>query len=102
MSIFDLTNLVGVSLGGDNIQGFQTTWDEVLLSIKEMLQDRLTIRDSEELKTVLALYVQDIEQLSEVEKRRWGSWVGNYEIEMLRPPTNDHRHHVRLDRRETG
>ena len=68
-SIFDFTDLMSVSVRGDDVQGFGTRWDEVLLSIKETPQDhilesmyKMRIRDSEQLKTVLALYDQDIEQ----------------------------------------
>ena len=50
-------------------KAFDTGWDEDVLSIEENPSDktlqslyRMKIRDSEQLKTVLTLYVQDIEQ----------------------------------------
>ena len=67
--VTNFTDLMGGTLRGKNVQGFDTRWDEVLLSVKDMLQDnvlqslyRMRIRDSEQLKTVLALYDRDIEQ----------------------------------------
>ena len=68
-SILDFTDLMNVTQRGDDIQGFDASWDEVLLSIEEMPQDHIVeslhkrrIRDSEQLKTILALYDQDNEQ----------------------------------------
>ena len=36
-SILDFSDLTGLSLRGDKIQGFVTKWDEVLLSMKKMM-----------------------------------------------------------------
>ena len=38
-SIPDFSDLMGVALRGDDVQGFDTRWDEVLSSIKELPQD---------------------------------------------------------------
>ena len=66
-SIFDVSDLMGVTLLGDDVQGSATRWDEVLLSIRaqdHILACRYKMRtcDSEQLKTVLALFCRDIEQ----------------------------------------
>ena len=68
-SILDFIELMGVTLRGDDVQGFDTRWCEVLLSIKEMHEDnvlgslyKMRIRHSEQVETVLAPYDEDIEQ----------------------------------------
>ena len=38
-SILEFSDLMGVALRGDDVQGFDTRWDEVLSSIKELPQD---------------------------------------------------------------
>ena len=62
-SILDFSNSMSVALRGDDDQGFDTTWSEEQLSIQEILADpiveslhRMRIRESEQFKTVLALY----------------------------------------------
>ena len=53
----------------DNVQEFDTRWDEVLLSTSKMSSDdvlenlyKLRIRESDELKTILKLYDMEIHQ----------------------------------------
>ena len=84
-SMLDVTHLMEVTPRADDVQGVATRWHEVLVSMKEMPQDnvleslyKMRRRDSEQLKTILALYDQDIQQRdffprepSEVEKI-WG------------------------------
>ena len=67
-SILDFIELMGVTLRGDDVQGFDTRWCEVLLSIKEMHQDivlgslhKMRTRDPEQVDTVLAPYDEYIE-----------------------------------------
>ena len=38
-SVLEFSDLMGMSLRGDNVQGFETTWDEVLLSMKKIPED---------------------------------------------------------------
>ena len=38
-SIWDFSDLMGISLRGDNVQGFETKWDEVFLSMKKIPED---------------------------------------------------------------
>ena len=58
-----------ISLNGDDVQEFDTRWDEVSLSIGKVPDDTLAglykmrIRGSDQLKTVLVcVYEQDVEQ----------------------------------------
>ena len=53
----------------DNVQKFDTRWDEVLLSMSKIPSDdvlellyKLRIRESEQLKTVLGLYEMESHQ----------------------------------------
>ena len=54
----------------DDIQGFDTTWDEVHLSIKETSQDYLFesengMRVQEPLRTILVLHDQETAQMGQ-------------------------------------
>ena len=58
------------SLQSDNIQNFDTRWDQALSSTKELPKDsileslyKMRIRQSVQLQTVLAMYEQDIHQI---------------------------------------
>ena len=68
-SILDFSDLVGVTPRGDDIQGFDTRWEKVLLSIEEMPQDHILeslhkrmTREPEQPKTIMALYDQNTER----------------------------------------
>ena len=68
-TVFDFTDLFSVTLRDDNIQEFDTRWDEVLLSMSTIPSDeilgslyKLRIRESDQLKTVLELYDMEIHQ----------------------------------------
>ena len=65
----DYADLFSVTLHDDNIQEFETRWDEVLLSMSKIPSDdileslyKLRIRESAQLKTVLDLYDMEIHQ----------------------------------------
>ena len=65
----DYADLFSVTLRDDNIQEFDTRWDEVLLSMSKNPSDevleslyKLRIRESDKLKTVLELYDMEIHQ----------------------------------------
>ena len=79
-AVLDYADLFSVTLRDDNIQEFDTRWDEVLLSRSNTPSDdileslhKLRIRESAQLKTVLELCAMEIHQkismhkLSEVE-----------------------------------
>ena len=61
--------IYSLTLHDDNIQEFDTRWDEVLLSMSKNPSDEileslyiLRIRESDQLKTVLELYNMEIHQ----------------------------------------
>ena len=69
VSILDFLDLMRVTSRGDDVLGFDTRWDEVLLSTEDVPSDKnleglykMRIRECHQLKTVLALYEQDFDQ----------------------------------------
>ena len=59
----DFSDLFSITQRGDDVEGFDTRWDEVLLSTHEVPSDaileslyKMQIRESDQFKTVLALY----------------------------------------------
>ena len=68
-SVLDYADLFTVAFRNDNIQEFETRWDEILLSMEQFPPDdileslyKLRTRESEKLKTVLELYILEIYQ----------------------------------------
>ena len=64
-TVLDFADLLSVTLHDDNIQEFDTRWDEVLLSMSKIPSDslyKLRIRESAKLKTVLEFYDMEIHQ----------------------------------------
>ena len=68
-TVLDYAELFSVTLHDDNIQEFDTRWDEVPLSMSKIPSDdileslcKLRIRESVKLKTVLELYDMEIHQ----------------------------------------
>ena len=68
-AVLDYADLFSVTLHDDDIQEFETRWDEVLLSMTKIPSDdileglcKLRIRESAQLKTVLELYDMEIHQ----------------------------------------
>ena len=68
-AVLDYPDLFRSTLHGDDIQDFDTRWDEVLFSISEIRNDaileslyKIRTRESDQLKTVLATYEQEINQ----------------------------------------
>ena len=68
-TVLDYVDLFSVTLHDENIQKFDTRWDEVLLSMSKIPSDdileslyKLRIRESAQLKTVLELYDMEIHQ----------------------------------------
>ena len=68
-TILDYADLFPVTLHDDNLQEFDTRWDDVLLSVSKIPSDdileslyKLRIRESAQLKTVLELYDMEIHQ----------------------------------------
>ena len=68
-TVLDYADLFSVTVHDENIQEFDTRWDEVLLSMSKIPSDdileslyKLRIRESAQLKTVLELYDMEIHQ----------------------------------------
>ena len=68
-TVLDYADLFSVTLHDDNIQEFETRWDEVLLSMSKIPSDdvleslyKLRIRESDQFKTELELYDMEIHQ----------------------------------------
>ena len=68
-AVLDFADLFSVTLPDDNIQDFDTWWDEILLSMSKIPSDevlenlyKLRIRQSAQLKTVLDMYDMEIHQ----------------------------------------
>ena len=65
----DYADLFSINLRNDDVQEFDTKWDEILLSMSKIPPDdvlenlhKLRIRESDQLKTVLELYNMEIHQ----------------------------------------
>ena len=68
-SVENYADLFTIVLRNDDIQEFDSKWDEILLSMTQIPSDeileslyKLRIRESEKLKTVLELYNMEIHQ----------------------------------------
>ena len=68
-TVLDYADLFSLTLRDDNVQEFDTRWDEVLPSVSKIPSDdileslyKLRIRESDQLKTVLELYDMEIHQ----------------------------------------
>ena len=75
-TVLDYADLFSVTLHDDNIQEFNTRWDEVLLSMSQIPSDdileslyKLRIHESAQLKTVLEMYGMEIHQKISVLKK---------------------------------
>ena len=72
-AVLDYAELFSVTLHNDNIQEFDTRWDEVLLSMTEIRSDeileslfKLRIRESDRLKNLVELYDMETHQKTSV------------------------------------
>ena len=68
-TVLDYADLFSVTIRDDNVQEFDTRWDEFLLSMSKIPSDdvleslyKLRIRESDQLKTVIELYDMEIHQ----------------------------------------
>ena len=98
--------LFSVTLHDDNIQEFDTRWDEILLSLSKITPDdileslyKLRIRESEQLETVLELYdLQIHHKISVLHYQKLKTMVKRSKDQKLRLRNFDARH----GRIETG
>ena len=68
MGILDYSDLLSFSLQGDDVQGFDTRWAEVCLSIHQVHREslyKMRKHGSGQLKTLVGLQEQDIEHDSQ-------------------------------------
>ena len=68
-TVLEYADLFSVTLRSDNVQDFDTRWEEFLLSMTKIPSDgileslyKLRIRESDQLKTLFALYDIEIHQ----------------------------------------
>ena len=68
-TVVDYADLFSITLRDDNVQEFDTRWDEILLCITKIPTDdvleslcKLRIRESDQLRTELQLYDMEIHQ----------------------------------------
>ena len=105
-TVLDYADLFFVTLRDDNIQEFDTRWDEVLLSMSKIPSDDILeclyksrIRESAQLKTVLELYDMEIHQkISMPNYQKLKTMVKRSTDQKLRSRNFDARH----GRIETG
>ena len=105
-AVLDLTHFFLVSLQGDDIQDFDTRWDQVLLGASERPTEnvleslyKMRIRESLQLQTVLAMYEQEIDQhRSKPSDQKLKTMVRRHIDRMIRTPNFK----VRNERIETG
>ena len=99
-TVSDYADLFSVTLHDDNIQEFDTRWDEVLLSMSKIPSDdileslyKLRIRKSDHVKTVLELYYMEIHQkISMPNKQKLKTMVKRSIDQKLRSRNFDARH----------
>ena len=67
--------LINVHLRGDNLQQFENDWNNMILNVRSLPAEafleslfRKQLENSDQLKTVMALYQQDYTQRGEKEK----------------------------------
>ena len=68
-TVLDYADLLSITLRNDDVEEFDTKWDEILLSMTKIPPDdvlesiyKLRIRESDQLKTILELYDVEIHQ----------------------------------------
>ena len=66
-AVLDYSDLFSTTLHGDDIQDFDTRWDQVVQSTSEVPNDKILeslykmrIIESDQIRTVLAVYAQEI------------------------------------------
>ena len=105
-TVLDHADLFSINLRSDNVQEFDTRWDEILLSMTKIPSDdiqeslhKLWIRESEQLKTVLALCDKEIHQkISTPNYQRLRTMVKKSTHQKIRLRKFDARH----EKLETG
>ena len=99
-AVLDYADLFSVTLHDDNVQEFDTRWDEVLSSMTQIPSDdilvslyKLRIRESDQLKNVLEMYDMEIHQKTSVPNyQKLKSMVQRSIDQKLRLRNSDARH----------
>ena len=99
-TVLDYADLFSITLRNDNVQAFDTRWDEIALSMTKIPSDdileslyKLRIRESDQLKTVLELYDVEInEKVSMPNDQRLKTMVKRSIDQKLRLRNFDARH----------
>ena len=98
-TVLDYADLFTITLRNDDVQEFDTRWDEILLSMTKIPPDdvlesfyKLKIRESEQPKTVLELYDMEIHQkISMADYQKFKTMVKRSTDQKLRLPNFDAR-----------
>ena len=85
-TVLDFSDLFSITLSGDDVQGYDTRWDEVLFSTHDVPADnvleslcKMRIRWSDQLQTVLAFFEQDIQRNdAQPSCQKWKNMVKNF------------------------
>ena len=71
-TVLDVSDVLKVELKGDNVQHFDTRWDETIIAMTEKPDDEVLenlyfkqLDTAEQLKQLLAFHIQDIGQKTE-------------------------------------
>ena len=99
-TVLDYADLFSITLRKDHAQDFDTTWDEILLSMTNIPPDdaleslyKLRILESDQLKTVLELYDMETHQkISMPDYQKWKTMVKRSIDQKLRLRNFDARH----------
>ena len=105
-AVLDYADLFSTTLCNDDVQEFDTRWDEILLSMSKIPTDdvleslyKLRIRESAQLKTVLELYeLEDHQKISKPDYERLTTRVKRSIIQKIRARSVE----ARNERIETG
>ena len=105
-TVLDYADLFTITLHNNDVQEFDTRWDEILLSKTKIPPDdvleslyKLRIRESDQLKAVLELYDMEIHQkISRPDYQKLKTMVKRCIDQKLRLRNSD----VRTERSETG
>ena len=65
-SVLHLNEKLKVELKNDNVQSLSTRWDETVVAMQKQADEFLELPQSEQLKPLLSLYMQDTVQKGEM------------------------------------
>ena len=98
-TVLDFADSFSITLRNDNVQEFETRWDDILESLTKIPSNdileslyKLRIRESDQLKVVLELYDMEVHQkISMPFLRDWRRWWREAEIRNLCSFLKSHR-----------